>query len=905
MPNRRRCLALLATVLFLVLNSFSALAQDVGTTKVAVLPFQVNAGGDLSYLKDSLPTLMADRLKAAGFEITDPDAVQRVLEEMGISVVDLAKAREIALMTGSSYVLYGSFSQLGDSLSIDSRLVEAFGKEPAQPIVAETEGIINLLPLVDDVVAQAKKVMLNQQPIAVIDVDGTKILDKEVVLMRLGLQKGETYDPARINQELKNIYDLGYFDDVKVVVSDVSGGKKVLFQVVEKPRIQELGVKGADKLDEADILEAVSTKKGAVLNLKVLRDDMNTIRGLYRTEGYYKTKVSYEVEGGENGQAKLNFVVEEGPKLYIKEIILDGAEQVDADDLKGELALSESGIMSWFTSSDVLNEELLERDATAIKAYYGNRGFLDVQVGRPEVDFRDDGIYVTFRISEGQRVKIGNIQYKGDLIESPEELDKVIKLDEVREDEEYLNASVVREDVEALTALYSNQGYAYADVGVQFAQGATPELTDVIYTLSKHQKVHIRRVLLEGNTKTRDNVILRDVSLSDGDTFSAKALQDSVKALENLAYFEGVDIEPIPTGDPDEMDLKVKVKEAPTGQIGGGFGFSSTGGFYVAGAIQENNLFGKGYMLSLSGSYGGSSNEFSLQFVDPRYDDQPWGYSLTATRSVNDYDEYDMSDLSLTGALLYPLGDHTRAKLSYTASFYNIYDVASDASDSIKDDEGNHLLSAVTATIARANLTRDTFFISEGTSQSVALTYGGGVLGGDDAFVKYGYDIEHYEPIFWDMSFRAHANLGYVHENFGGDDIPTAQRYRLGGITSVRGYTNRKISPRDENGEAIGGDKALYTNLELLCPLSKEYGVLGILFFDAGNAWKEGEWFTTSDNTTTEEGGDPSLGLYKSVGIGGRWNSPMGPLEIYWGYGLDELQDSSNNRLEFRMGQTF
>lgn len=903
MPNHRRCLALLATVMLLILNALPVMAEDASVPTVAVLPFQVNAGDDLSYLKDSLPALMADRFREAGFEITDPDLVQRTIDSMGIDVVDLAKAREIALMTNSSYVVYGTFSQLGDSLSIDSRLVEAFGKESAQSLVAETEGIINLMPLVDDVVAQAKKAMLNQQPIVAIDVEGPKILDKEVVLMRLNLQKGEIYDPARVNQDLKNIYELGYFDDVKVVVTDVTGGKKVLFQVVEKPRIQELAVVGAEELDEENILEALSTKKGAVLNLKVLRDDMNTVRALYRTEGYYKTKVSYEVEGGETGQAKLNFVVEEGPKLYIKEIILDGADQIDADDLRGELALSESGFMTWFTSSDVLNEELLERDSTAIRAYYSNRGFLDAQVGRPEVDFRDDGIYVTFRISEGKRVKIGSIQYKGDLISSPEELDKVISLDEVREDEEYLNASVVREDVEALTSLYSNQGYAYADVGVQFIEGATPELMDVYYTFSKHQKVHIRRVILEGNSRTRDNVLLREMKLSDGDTFSADKLQKSISALDYLGYFEGVDIEPIPTGDPDEMDLKVRVKEASTGQIGGGFGFSSSGGFYVAGSIQENNLFGKGYLLGVSGTYGGSNNQFSVQFMDPRYNDQPWGYMLTASRSVSDYDDYDIRDLSIGGAVLYPIGNHTRARIGYTASFYNIYNVESDASQSVKDDEGERVLSAVTGTLARANLTKKSFFVSEGTAHDLSMTIGGGFLGGDDHFVKYVYDIDHYEPIFWDMSLRAHGNIGFVHENFTGDEIPTSQLFRLGGIGTVRGYSNRKIAPRDGDGDIIGGDKAVYTNLELMYPVSKEYGILGILFFDAGNSWKEGQWMFESDESGEQD--DPALGLYKSVGLGGRWNSPMGPLEVYWGYGIDDLKDSANNRLEFRMGQTF
>lgn len=904
MPNRRRCLALLATVLVLVLNALPAMAQPAASPKVAVLPFEVNAGDDLVYLQESLPDLLADRLQEAGFDLADPDEVQRVIKELGVDVLDLAKAREVALMVGAGYALYGSFSQLGESLSIDSRLVDAFDAEAAAPLYAETEGFINLLPLVDDVVSQARKIMLNQQPIATIEVEGTKVLDPEVVLMRLSIQKGDTYEPSVIDKELKNIYELGYFDDVDIIVSDVSGGKKVLFRVTEKPRIQALSVIGADELDEDDLLEAVSTKKGAVLNLKVLRDDMNTIRALYRSEGYYKTKVSYEVEGGETGQARLNFIVDEGAKLYIEQIILDGAEQVDADDLKDELALSESGLFSWFTSSDVLNEELLERDSAAIKAYYANRGFMDVQVGRPEVDFRDDGIYVTFRIKEGIRRKIGTIQYKGDLIASPEELDEVISLDDVRNEEQFMNASAVRDDVEALTSLYSNKGYAYADVGVQFAEGAAPDLMDVVYTLKKHQKVHIRRVILEGNSETRDNVILRAMKLADGDTFSAEALENSVAALERLQYFEGVDIEPIPTGDPDEMDLKVRVKEGPTGQIGGGFGFSSSGGFFVAGSIQENNLFGKGYQLNIYGSIGGDDNEFGALFIDPHYDDQPWGYSLGVNRSVSAYDEYDMSDLSMTASLLYPLGDHTSSKFSYTASFYNIYDVEEDATKIIKDEEGDHMLSAVTALLARSHLKRDSFFISEGTAQNLTLMYAGDILGGTDNFVKYIYDVDHYQPLFWNLSLRAHGNFAYMHENFSGDELPMAQKFRLGGIGSVRGYASRKISPRDDDDETIGGDKAIYSNIELMAPLSKEYGILGVLFFDVGGVWDNDQTlFDEEVNSAVDEA--PTFGLYKSVGLGGRWNSPMGPLEIYWGYGLDDLKDSSSNRLEFRMGQTF
>ena len=208
--------------------------------------------------------------------------------------------------------------------------------------------------------------------------------------MRLTLQKGDLLTAKTVNTALKNIYDLGYFDDVRVKVTPADEGKRVTFVVEEKPRILAVGVTGSDNIDWEDIVEAMSTKKGGVVNPKVLAEDIRVIREMYRKDGYYKAKVTHEIEDAGNGTARLTLIVDEGRKLYIENVVIDGAEQVDPDDVKDVLALQERGMFSFITDTGVLKEELLERDTSAIQAFYQSKGFLNIKVGRPEVEIKED-----------------------------------------------------------------------------------------------------------------------------------------------------------------------------------------------------------------------------------------------------------------------------------------------------------------------------------------------------------------------------------------------------------------------------------------------------------------------------------------------------------------------------------
>ncbi len=871
---------------------------------VVVMPFEVNAGDDLKYLRQGLPDLLSDRLREAGFTVIDKEAVAKALASKGLNPADPAAAKEAALLTNAGYAITGSFSKLGETLSIDARVLDPFGLKPPRPVFSTREGLINLLPAVDDLVTKMKGDLLGLERIVDIDVEGTTALDKDVVLMRLSTKKGEVLDAKAVNTDLKTVYDLGYFDDVKIILRDVNGGKKMIVQVVEKPRILALGVKGAKEKSVEDVLKVVNSKKGAVLNPKVLAEDINAIRDLYRKDGYYNAKVTHETETAGQGQARLNFVIDEGKKLYIKSITVEGAKQVSEDDLKEDMALKERGIFSWFSQGGILKEDMVERDTSVLAAYYNNRGYMDAKVGSPDIEFKDDGIYIKFKVEEGSRFRVEKVSVEGDLIADEDKLLEVTKLSKAAGKKDYLDRSLVRDDLKALTEYYNNFGYAYAEANVRMNDHPEEKTVDVVYVMRKLQKVHIRRVLIEGNTKTRDNVILREMRLADGSLFNGEMLKRSTERLDKSGYFSSVDIEPVPTGNPEEMDLKIKVKDKDTGKIGGGVGFSTYDGVYFAGTLDEQNMFGKGWGAGLAGQWSTKKTSYTLNAFNPRWDDSKLGVGFSAYERDENLVDYQRNTIGSTVNFAYPIGEYTSLLWSYRLDRYRIYDAKAGSAQAITDALGTHIASVASVSVARNTTNGGGMTLpTKGTVNTVSLTNGGAILGGNDNFIKLGYDFVMYNSVIGDLVLKSHASTAMIGQNWG-SPIPLGERFTLGGMGTVRGYTQHKISPLDDaTGQALGGDKMLFTNLELLYPLNKKMGIIGSLFFDAGNSWKEGEMWLS--NPTRNGYTSPPLGLYKSVGVGLQWFSPMGPLKLEFGHGLDEVYDSTRNKVEFNMGQTF
>lgn len=901
--------ARLSRVLSLLLAFALALAASPlcaqGTTpRVVVLPFTVNAGPDLAYMRDSLPNLLSDKLKEQGLDVVPQSEVQGLMKAQGVKALDAKSVRELTLLAKAQSAVYGSFTQLGDTLSLDARVADAFGDRAERSVYVTKQGLINVLPAVEEVAQRVRMDLMRTEAVTEVAVEGLKYLDSDVVLMRLKTQKGEIFSAATANADLKEVFALGYFDDVRIEVQDVPGGKRVVFLVVEKPRIAAISAVGTDHLDESDVLEVMSTKTGSVLNLKILSDDLNKVRNLYKSKGYYLADVSYRLDTSEKGTARLVLDIKEGEKLYIREVTIKGARQLDESDLKGELALSERGLLSWFTGSGILKEEYLERDVAVLEAYYANRGFVDAKVGQPEVQYSEDGIHITFTVEEGDRYKVGTVDMKGDLIEPKEDLFKYAKLDDLAKDDEYFDRSVLREDLHKLSEHYADYGYAFAQTDAQTDVDREAKRVNLVLTISKQQKVFIRRVLVEGNSKTRDNVIRREMRLGDGDKFSGQKLARSSERLNKLDYFKSVDVETVPTGDPSQMDLKVKVEEKPTGNISAGVGYSSLDSVFAGGQVQERNLFGKGYTLALAGQIGGRSRNSGLQFVNPRIYDTKFSWSNNLYWRRTDYSYYERRVYGGRTGLGYPIGEYTKVFAGYTLENFNIYDVDDDAASSIKKWKGENWSSTFDVGATR-DTTDNTFMPTKGTVNNVSVYYSGGPLGGSTDYIQYRYTTDWFKSLFAETIFHIRAEAGYVAKNMGDEEVPPWVRFYLGGIDSVRGYTGMRISPRDSvSGDRIGGNKEFFTNLEYFIPISKELNIWSVTFFDAGNAWDDDDPYfkDTKDN----KGESLPLGLYKSVGLGLRWNSPFGPLRVEYGYPLDELKDSSKSgRFEFKMGGAF
>ncbi len=870
------------------------------TDSIMVLPFAVYADPTMTTLEDDIPRLLAERLKAQGLRVVTQDQVDALLARHGVQVLDVGVVADLARRAGARFAVYGAFSQVGDAISVDARVVDATGAKPPRPVVvSKSGGVIQLLPAVEELARMIQEGLTATGRITGIIVRGTTVLDPDVVLLRLKIQKGDPFDPKAVSQEVKRIYELGYFDDVHIDAEDDGEGKRIVVTVQEKPLIQAIDVQGADAISANDILATMSTKTGSVANLKVLAEDMAKIRELYRKKGYYTAAVDYRIQAADSGRARLTVTVQEGKKLYVEKIVIQGAKQLSASEIKDQLALSERGILSWMTGSGVLREEMLDRDAAAIEAYYGNRGFLNVRVGQPKVEFGDTGITVTYQVEEGDRYRVAQMTFGGDIITNATDLAERTQLDDMAKKNAFLDRSIIRSDLNALTDYYSTFGYAFADADVRIERNEADKSVAVTYILTKGPKMAIGRVIIQGNTRTRDNVIRREMRLADGDLFNGALLRRSNARLSKLDFFETVEITPEPTSRPDTLDLRVKVKEKSTGMLAAGAGYSTYAKIFFSGQIVERNLFGMGYQLGFKGTISSKSADYTATFWNPHYQDTNLGVGLSIYNTIDEYRDYDRQSMGGRILFSYPLGEYTQLAWNYRLERYTIEDVDADADQEIKDIEGHNWASALYGRITRDTTDRR-INPSKGSTNSFSIEYSGGPLGGDDDFVKYIADTNWYFPLLWSTVFHFHAQGGLLHENTSGD-VPHFERFFLGGMNSVRGYETRTISPRYtaldalggyKEGSEKGGYKSFFTNIEYLFPIHKEMGIMGVVFFDAGKVWDKDE--------------TPDADLYKSVGGGIRWYSPLGPLRLEYGYPLDAIEgEKRKGRFEFAVGQFF
>ena len=865
-------------------------AQATAPVKVLVLPLRVYAEAADPTLGARMMEIPANRLTEAGASVEKaelaPEALAALLDGGPDAVVAYARQQS------ADYALWGSVTWIGEGFSIDSRLVETLSGQ-VETFFYEGRRTEDMAAVMTSLARDASDRIFQREKIATIEVQGNQRIEADAIERVIRSAPGDPYDPKILSEDLKAVFAMGYFDDIRVEAETVPGGKRVIFVVKEKPTLRAIHIKGNRAFDEEKIREAMTLSTGSIVNLTRIRNNIERIETLYKDKNYHNARVTHTVVPLDNNQADLELNIEEGEKIRIEEIVFEGNADVSDKQLKKLIKTSEASMFSWITSAGELNQEVLNQDVGQIMAHYSNNGYIQAKVADPVVEYLPEGIRVTFKIDEGPRYQVGNVTVSGELVRPAEELVEKLRIPE----EDYFSREVVRNDVLMLTDLYSDEGYAYAEISPRIVPNPDTLKVDVDFAAAKGPLVYFEKIVIAGNTKTRDKVIRRELEVYEQELYNGVKLKKGVRNLFRLDYFEDVKVDTTRGASEDSMVLKVEVVEKPTGAFTFGGGYSSVEDAFTMFSISQRNFRGLGQVLQARAQLGGTTNKFSLSFTEPWLFDIPLSATVEAYNWEVDYDYYDKDSIGAGLRLSYPFWENVRLYWGYRIDLSEVTEISTNASESIWQMEGENLTSSTEVAIRYDSRNR-LFNPTEGSMHGISLEYAG--LGGDVGFIKTEAETGWYFPLSRKLTGFLRAKGGMV-EDVSGKLLPDYEKFYLGGINSLRGFRWEDLAPREPSrhpyypGELVevGGDKYVQFNAELIFPIDEKSGVMGVVFFDTG------EVFGSNENVDFGQ-------LRESIGAGFRWYSPIGPIRVEYGHILDPKDGfGEGGRWEFTMGAAF
>lgn len=864
-------------VFFCIFLPGVAKAQEI--KKICVMPFTIFSSGNKEALQEALHKNLSEELKKEKrFNVIETAPYLKTAAR-----IDETQAIKNAKALGGDWVVIGSLTQLGETISIDAKILDAEKGSVISAASSQGKGLDHL----ETIVANLKQDLLVRigiiEKIAKIDIKGNRKISSAAITSKIKSREGNLFSEADVAADIKTIFKMGYFLDVTAETTDSPDGKILTFIVQEKGLISEVVIKGNKALSKDEIVEVMATKSRQNLNQEQIKADIEKIKALYDSKGYYNAEIKDSIESDAGKDLRVILEIKEHDKLYIKSITFEGNEAFTAKELKNMMSTSEAGLFRFITDSGVLKRDQLKQDIGKLTAFYFNNGFINCQIGEPQITFDKKGIYIKIAIKEGKRFKIDKVDISGDFLEKPRE-DLLKSLKTVKGDN-YSREAIIK-DIDFLTQTCNDEGYANANVNPQVNTRENEQLVDIVFQIAKGDPVYINKINIYGNTITRDKVIRRELDLAEGDLYSSSKLKSSYAKLNRLRYFEEVDFQTEKGSDRNKTDINIRVKEKSTGMFMIGAGYSAMDKATVMAQITQQNFLGYGQILSLKASLSSSTNNYDISFTEPWLFDIPLWCKADIWKYKKSYDSYSLDTKGAGLTLGYPLFEKVFGYLGYKLTSDDISDVLSTAPWQIKLQEGETISSALTLSLMR-DTTNDYIFPSKGTKASISVTHAGGPLGGDTNYTQYGASLFTYFPLLFDVVFVAKGRIGYIQEH-GGVEIPIFNRYVLGGINSLRGF--RYVGPiNGGTSDVIGGNTMLIFNLELVVPFIRESGMKFVAFYDAGNSWDNRYYIDD---------------LRQSIGAGIRWYSPIGPLRLEYGHIIDGrgLQDDSRGRWEFTIG---
>ena len=690
----------------------------------------------------------------------------------------------------------------------------------------------------------------------------------------IDIHSGDEFNMAKIDESIKKLYNTGYFQTIKAVRKN----NTLIFECIEKPTI--LNVKYENLSDDLKKLlkeRGLLPKKGEIYSQEKIDNLKEFIKAYYLSKGHFNTVVNIDKKFISPISLKLNISIKKGEELIIKNVNFYGVSKISKGDLLDETENRPRTFWSFmpFVNSGKLNIYKLISDKEALQNYYFNLGFMDAKVNPPlaKSNFDNYTSTIDYSIHEGIRYIVKKVS-----VDYPKSIKVKIPEFNLKTDK-YFNISALREDIKNITHAFQNEGYAYVKVYPDIKKdGANAFIT---YKVIPGEIVYIRNVIINGNTKTLDRVIRRNIYLAPGNKFSYQDLTDSKNALQRSGYLEDVKIEQKKVSS-NKIDLIVNVKEGLSGSLKGGISYGSYSKLGFNFAISEKNVFGSGQTVGASAEFSSVSTSYKLSLFNPRIFDTPYSFNASLFDTEFEGISYTSKQKGFTAGLGKKLSRYVSANVTYGFSKIKLSDYSTDLYT-----KPNSTKSYIVTSVNFDN-TNNYFFPTKGQQANASIEFAG--VGGDEKYIKTLAQYKYFYPLQTD-TYKTFAVLKY--KILGGvitDNgyLPINEKFYLGGIGSVRGFSSYSISPVDNKGNKIGGKYKLITGPEISTPLSIKYKLWLSGFVDYGAVGENGLDIVRS-----------------SYGLSLNWITPMGPLSLVWAWPIQSKPEDDLQQFEFSIGTSF
>jgi outer membrane protein insertion porin family len=719
----------------------------------------------------------------------------------------------------------------------------------------------------------------DQYEVSAVVISGNKRIDSAALRIQIKASPG-VVARSTVSEDIKALYRTGFFDSVTASVSAQQGSTLLRYELIEKPVVRKIYIKGNKEVSEKDLAEIFNLEGRRFLDKAKLQQMMRAAVAYYQGRGFYDASFEQSVVAVGEGAVDVTFTVVEGDRYKIAEIEFRGLTQIDESDLREVMQTKHyKWWNSWLMGTGRLNKEMLENDKALLRQYFLNNGYVDASIGEAEIEKRDGELWIVFDVQEGRQYTIGTVSAVGDLIESSESKTLESIKSEVGE---VFSAEGIREDSFLISDKFSDLGYAFANVVPGTELDRESAKVNLQFQVDKGRQVSIDRINIRGNNKTYDHVIRRELKVIEQEVFSGAKVKRSQALLQRLGYFEEATITTEPSKDPNLVDLNVNVREGSTGSFSAGAGFSSSDGALFNARLAEENILGTGRRANINFDFGTERENLIFSLEDRRVADTYMSLGLDLLRTKREFSDFDRD---LSGAALtagYPLEEifgealqdiGVSLKYEYLDIYIDEVDLE-DAAQLVIDSEGPSSSSGVTPRITR-NTIDNPLNPSSGSRQTAGLEVTG--LGGSEEYWLLDVRQQVYYPLIDTSAGKIvgawRTSFGYG-DTFDGDTFPLFRRYFPGGINSVRGFKNRSLGPKDANGNEYGGSKELVNNLEIIFPIISSAGLRGVVFYDIGEAFDDDKSIALGE-------------LRHAYGAGIRWNSPLGPIRVEFGFPID------------------